>query len=342
MVQNHKIDFVILWVDGNDPEWQTEKKKYAPDIQEDGRVERYRDWDNLRYWFRGVERYAPWVNRIYFVTWGHLPQWLNTKNEKLVIVNHKDFIPEEYLPTFNCNPIELNLHRIEGLSEHFVYFNDDMFLINYCETTDFFQGGLPCDTGALNIHCINADINTYAPFQAIGIINKYFNLKEVIKKEWRLWLNPKNGRELLRTLYLLPCPRFPGMYQTHLPTSFLKSTYEKVWALEPEVLRETCTHRFRNKLDYTQWVFKNWQLASGRFVPRNSNIGKSFIFMHDHGGEKEIVNYITKQKGKMICINDGVITENEFQEYKQSVINAFEQILPDQSGFERNEKDVFF
>lgn len=330
-----KIDFVLTWVDGNDPEWQAEKRKYSLGLQDDGRVERYRDWDNLQYWFRGVEKYASWVNKIYFVTWGHVPKWLNIENDKLIIVNHKDFIPKEYLPTFSSHPIELNFHRIKGLSEHFIYFNDDMFLINYCRDTDFFKKGIPCDTAALNVHCFDSDINTYAHFQAVGIINKHFKIREVIKKKWKLWLNPKNGKALFRTLYLLPCPRFPGIYQTHLPSSFLKSTYKEVWGLEHSLLDETCTHKFRNILDYNQWVFRNWQLASGTFEPRNSNIGKSFIFTHDQREEEKVANYITKQKGKMICINDGVITEKEFLQYKQSVINAFEKILPEKSSFEK-------
>lgn len=93
-----EIDFVITWVDGNDPDWQKQKMEYSmqPDLsqKQDDRKERYRDWDLLRYWFRGVERFAPWVRRIHFVTWGHLPSWLNKEHPKLNIVNHKDFIPK--------------------------------------------------------------------------------------------------------------------------------------------------------------------------------------------------------------------------------------------------------
>ena len=72
------IDFVIPWVDGNDPEWRSEKNVYcgnnkSSSSEKDIRDERYRDWDNLQYWFRGVEKFTPWVRKIHFVTWGHLP-----------------------------------------------------------------------------------------------------------------------------------------------------------------------------------------------------------------------------------------------------------------------------
>lgn len=93
----------------------------------------------LQYWFRGVEKFAPWVNRIYFVTWGHIPSWLNLSHPKLKVVRHEEFIPTDYLPTFSSHPIELNLHRIKGLSERFVYFNDDTFLIRPVLQEDFFQ-----------------------------------------------------------------------------------------------------------------------------------------------------------------------------------------------------------
>ena len=67
-----KIDFVITWVDGSDDRWQKEKQKTRKHLgivaDVDDRKERYRDWDNLQYWFRGVEKYAPWVRKIHFVT----------------------------------------------------------------------------------------------------------------------------------------------------------------------------------------------------------------------------------------------------------------------------------
>ena len=138
-----EIDFVITWVDGSDDRWQKEKqetrKRLGIMADVDDRKERYRDWDNLQYWFRGVEKYAPWVRRIHFVTWGHLPKWLNTDHPKLHVVNHEDFIPREYRPTFNSHTIEWNLHRIPDLAEQFVYFNDDIFLTNQVCEEDFLR-----------------------------------------------------------------------------------------------------------------------------------------------------------------------------------------------------------
>ena len=99
------IDFIVTWVDGNDPDWLKQKHEYlgaAYNAREvDVRDVRYRPWDTLKYLFRGIDTYAPWVRRIHFVTWGHLPSWLNTSNPRLNVVKHSDYIPEKYLPTFS-------------------------------------------------------------------------------------------------------------------------------------------------------------------------------------------------------------------------------------------------
>ena len=130
---------------------RTPKKKQGVSVDIDDRIERYRDWEILKYLKKrmiekGVlQQYAPWVNNVYFVTCGHLPAWLNTECPKLQIVSHKDFIPEKYLPTFNSHSIEWNFHRIKNLSEHFVYFNDDMFLLKSIAAEDFFRNGRPVD-----------------------------------------------------------------------------------------------------------------------------------------------------------------------------------------------------
>ncbi len=337
MVKKQKkgIDFIIVWVDGNDQAWRKEKERYAPEWQSDIREQRYRDWGNLQYWFRGVEQYTPWVHKIHFVTYGHLPKWLNTDHPKLNIVKHSDFIPSKYLPTFNCNCIENNLHRINGLAEQFVYFNDDTFVISEMAETDFFKNGKPCDAAALNVHCLDANFGfNYASFQAIGIVNKYFDFHHSIFKNWNKWINVKNRRYLLRTLYLLPCPRFPGIFQPHLPNSYLKSTFKELWEKEEKLFDETCMNRFRGKLDYTQWVMRNWQIAGGRFEPRDINIGKSFILEKNRDNINTVYKYIVERKGKMIAVNDGEMARREFVYNKKKLVEAFDKILPYKSGYE--------
>ncbi len=313
------IDFVIIWVDGNDPKWREVKKQYVPSMGDDDQEVRYRDWDNLQYWFRSVEKYTPWVRKIHFVTWGHLPSWLNVNHPKLHIVNHKDYIPEEYLPTFNSHTIEMNLHRIKGLAEQFVYFNDDMFINKPMKPEDFFVNGKPCDTFAMD--CIYFGKGSAGPYNGndMSIINSHFSKKRMFLKY------------LYRTAVLMPWDWFPGFYYHHLPNSFLKSTYKEVWAQEPELLDETCKCRIRSTTNVNQWLIKYWQLASGNFHPRTIKIGRCY-----HIKDKNIyklLDSIRQGTDPMICINDTDKTVN-FEEKKQLVIDAFQDRLPEKSSFE--------
>lgn len=177
-----KIDFVITWVDSNDEKWLEEKRKYKDTNVNNINNVRYRDWDTLKYWFRAVEQNASWVNHIYFITFGHIPAWLNVQHPKLKVIKHADYIPQEYLPTFNSRVIELHMHKIEGLSENFVYFNDDMFLIDKVKPEDFFKNDMPCDSLVFN--AIVGDYKGISDIVCndIGVINKYFDKSVFLKQ----------------------------------------------------------------------------------------------------------------------------------------------------------------
>ncbi len=331
-----EIDIVVAWVDGSDPAWLKEKNKFLgvreTNVKIDVRDCRYRDWEVFRYWFRGIEKFAPWCRKIHFVTWGHVPAWLNTKNKKINIVKHQDFIPDKYLPTFSSHPIELNFHRINGLSEKFIYFNDDMFLIRPTSPNLFFKKGKPCDSAILTAHCYSEKVfKIFTPFVDIGVINKYFNIKDVIKSNLSGWFNYRYDLQtLLSNLVLYNCPRFPGMRQQHLPTSFLKESFLELWDKEYERLDRTCSHKFRDVLDVNQWLIKEWQIAKGDFYPRKTSAGKTFMVSQI----EEICDYITNQKGEMMCINDDEVTQNELDEYTTRIVKAFDKILSDKSSFE--------
>ncbi|MGP5694302.1 stealth family protein, partial [Brachybacterium alimentarium] len=137
------IDAVYTWVDGSDPEWLRLKSNYSPiemTHEEVDSAARYASRDELLYSLRSIHDFAPWVRNIFVVTAGQHPQWLG-QNEKVKIVNHSDIFPDSrHLPTFNSHSIEANIHRIEGLSEHFLYLNDDMFFGRAVPPSLFFFG----------------------------------------------------------------------------------------------------------------------------------------------------------------------------------------------------------
>lgn len=345
---NTKIDFVITWVDGNDPKWQEIKNRYTPSKASDINKTRYRDWDTLHYLFRGIEKFAPWVNKVYFVTFGHLPKWLNVEHPKLKIVRHEDFIPDKYLPTFSSRAIDLNLHRIPGLSEHFVYFNDDTFLTREVKKEDFFKNGLPCDSVSLNINTfigkdqdgnniVGSERMFMAPIYNTAIINYYFKKNEVLKKHFTKWFNPKYGLDVLKTIYFLPWPKFTGFKSYHIPFSYKKETYETLWELEEEVLDRTCSHKFRQSGDVNHYLMSYWQIVRGEFSPRSVRVGKRYNLKSFENGKdinQKAYKAISSQKYKMICINDQVFKDKYFEQIQKNVKNSFEKILPDKSKFE--------
>ena len=333
-MNRNAIDFVIMWVDGADPEWKKERDSFKINKGEDDiRDFRFRDWDNLQYIFRGIEKFTPWVRKVHLVTWGHLPKWINTDCEKLNIVNHSDYLPEEYRPCFNSEALEVNLHRIKGLSENFVYFNDDMFILKSMKSTDFFKNDLPCDSAVINCHCCElTDGASLCDFLNIGIINKHFHMKTVLKTNFSKWFNVKYGIKGLRTLYLLPCPRFPGMLMQHLPTSLKKSTFDKLWNLEGDILDMTSKNKFRSLADVNQWIFEEWQLASGEFYPRSPRIGKTLVGME---GLDEACRIVERQSVKLLSYNDADMSYEDFVIARDRFNASLNRIFPEKSTFEK-------
>ena len=274
MLQNELIDFVITWVDGSDKNWIEKKNKYLSDDKKiDLSTARFRNWDTLKYWFRSVELYAPWVNKVYFVTCGQKPDWLNEKNPKLVLVNHEDFIDKKYLPTFNSCSIEVNIHKIPNLSEQFVYFNDDMFLNGPVKPTDFFENGRPKESYVLT--ALNPSDNTASCiyYNCMKYINKHFKFKN-INKPYLFTL--KNNEYLLKNISLYRYPFNPGFRTGHLAVSYLKDTFNEAWEKEPELMKAVSSHKFRQSDDVSQWLFEFWQLAKNLPLPRSTNFGKYY------------------------------------------------------------------
>lgn len=342
--QQAGIDFVITWVDGGDPAWRKEKAEYLRQEQGqeeeasavDARDERYRDFEMLPYWFRGVEKFAPWVRKIHFVTWGHLPKWLHVNHPKLHIVRHTDYIPEECLPTFNSHTIELYLHKIEGLSEQFVYFNDDVFLIDHTKETDFFRDGKPCDMLAFQPVVANAanPVMSHLFLNNALVIAKYFDKRENVRKQPGKYF--KIGYPPLYFFYNLlelAFPKYTGFYTVHGPASFCKQTFREVWEKEEQQLRETALHRFRSKDDLSTYLIRDWQKLSGNFHPHN--MLKDFAYFGLGENNQRLYQVLSKQKKKIVCINDAD-EHYDFERVKKELTGVFEALLPEKSSFEKS------
>ncbi len=329
------IDFVITWVDGQDEAWRKQKAGYSHTEEEDDSEERYRDWGLLKYWFRGVEEFTPWVRKIHFVTWGHLPAWLNTEHPKLHVVRHEDYIPKKFLPTFNSNVLEIYLHHIQGLAEQFVYFNDDMFFLRPMKSTDFFINEKPCDMLAFQPVIANPDnpVMSYLYLNNMLVLCKYFNKRENVRRQpWNYFRFGYPPLYFFYNVLELFFPQYTGLYTVHGPSPFCKKTFQEIWEKEGALLEQMSEDRFREKNDVTPYLFREWQKLSGEFCPKNVQKDVSYLEIQDK--TERLVQTIEKKRSKIICINDASITRDA-DSIRAELQGAFESILPYSSSFER-------
>lgn len=327
------IDFVVTWVDMDDPKWKDEFSKYSGKIDNtvnESSEARFRDNGFLKYWFRGVDKFAPWVRKVHFVTSGQKPDWLNVNHPKLNLVSHKDYIPEQYLPVFNSNMIEIYMHKIPGLSEQFVYFNDDFYITNHLSPERFFEDGLPKDIAAFRT---NSGLSQYERMlkNNIRLINKHFDKKEVFKKDASKWYDPSYGSRGRLNHLLKYYNKFITLRTPHNAQPFLKSTFEDVWEHCGEELKEMSKRRLRNDKDYTPELFKTWQICSSNFIPYNTyQDTKMFPLMIK---AKKAIKAVREQSYSLVCLNDNVHIRN-YQQTMGNLKESFEIILPEKSGYE--------
>lgn len=328
-----KIDFVVSWVDGSDPVWLKKYAKYSKYDVLDERKARFRDYGIFRYWFRAVQEFAPWVNHIYLVTDGQKPKWLNINNPKLTVIDHSQIIPHKYLPIFNSSAIELNINNIPGLSENFVYFNDDMFLNKPVKPTDFFsKAGLPKDTAGLNAIQPLFDFD-YIHVNNMKIINENFNKKDVMKKQFFKFINPINMELNIYTILLFFWPRFTRFFDLHYPYSIKKSLMNNVLAKNKTAYIRTMKDRFRARNDITIWLIRYYSLVKGEFSVRSPRVGKIYDL---YTKSAQAIKDIRNGNHKMIVINDNSkINNEEFIRLKENLIDVFDKKFPHNSDFEK-------
>lgn len=337
-MKNKKIDAVVLWVDGNDPKWQEERKQYkiAKADEQGNPSSCFRDYDLLEFFFRGIEKNMPWINNVFFITWGHLPKFLDTKNPRLKIVNHKDFIPKEYLPTYNSNVIELNLHRIKELSENFILFNDDMYVIDELKEEMFFKNDLVCDSlfSRTMVNYVYGHQIYYTVFNNMSLVNKHFYGHKPFTK----WINPKYPiKENISNAVNRLTKRYSSFENQHLALAHKKSTFEEIWKEEGEVLDKMCHNKFRTAYDFSHWLMRYWRFAKGDFNP--INVGDIGFYTDINWNIDDLVDIVVNKKEKIFLLNDSSEeSEEDFIVHRQKIYDALSKVLPEKSSFELDSK----
>lgn len=215
-----EIDLVVTWVDGYDPHLRALKAKYRGESNpHHGAVVAHRQdgHDELKYLLRSVESYAPWIRKVHILVSHHqCPIWLNRNHPKIHLVNDTEIFPNaDDLPTFNSHALECNLHRIPGLSEHFIYSCDDMMFGDHVSPKDFFNddGTLALFVGGYKRNRSRAEVadsmhfvawfNNYLLLDMSGCVNVPQTLPchqmQILTKTLGRRMEDKYGAEVART-----------------------------------------------------------------------------------------------------------------------------------------------
>ena len=209
--------------------------------------------------------------------------------------------------------------------------NDDMFFIRPLKEEDFFVNGLPKDSALVAVHQFKNEIVDHMIANDLGVINENFNKFRSISKNIGKWFSLKYKLALIKNLYFLPTGNFIGFELKHIPQAYLKSTLKEVWDKEYDVLDRTSSNKFRARSDVNQWLFRYWQIVSGKFVPEKTNNG---MFLDIGKDDEDIKQAITQQKYKMICLSDDII-DIGFESEKKKICSWFDEIFPNKSMFEK-------
>ena len=292
------MDAVITYVDGNDPVWKQdyEKTTNVPVMEK-----RFRDWGTLKYLLRGIEAKMPFIRNVYLVVShaSQVPEWAD--REQLKIVLHKDIIPAEFLPTFNCNPIEMHLHRIPGMDEEYIYFNDDMFPVGDCRPTDFFRDGRPV-------------IGYYTHLFASGMYKKIC----------------RNSDRLARkALGMKPSCFFTR--PQHICSPMLKSQCEELYTKVEDEIRKTSATRTRTEENLNQYLFLDYMNYKG-LVIREKISNKHFSVAV--ASPDSLRDFLHNPTRNLVCINDVRLSEERYEQLRGAILDAFQSTFPSKSRFE--------
>ncbi|MFG2723474.1 stealth family protein [Streptomyces sp. NPDC048416] len=307
------VDAVYTWVDGSDPAWLERRSRFsgATYHAEAANAARYANHDELRYSLRSLDMYAPWIRTIYLVTDDQTPSWLDTSAPGIQVVSHRDiFRDPRVLPTFNSHAIESQLHHIDGLSEHFLYFNDDVFLGSEAAPEDFFlANGLTRFFPSPALVPLGPLSDDDVPVAAAG----------------------KNNRTLIQQRF----GTTPVEKMRHMPHALSRSVLDEIESEFAEQHATTASRRFRSSDDiaipsslYHYHAFHTRRAVPGdlRYVYRD--------VAHPHT-PSQLDRLLRDRDKDVFCLNDTTSDEADFARSDRLIRTFLKAYFPVASRFER-------
>lgn len=276
------MDAVISYVNCNEPVWRAEFDKYCTDFE--SKKFFYYDWGTLKYVLRGISLYMPYIKNVFLIVSNieQVPDYVDQTKVKIVL--HKDIIPEEYLPTFNSCTIETFMHRIQGLDNEFVYFNDDTLPISPIAYSDLISDGKPCMSFEKNEYD-----NKRPAYYLVDNIFWYACIYVNCKQSFSIDVI-KNPLEY----------EGDGFCQIHGPSVFLRDKNEDIFNTLQKYFLKSIT-RERDVTNISQWIFSDVMYLENNYI--ESKLELSYI--HSTKLNKETcIEQILSSNGNFLCIND--------------------------------------
>jgi len=308
------IDIVYTWVDGADPSWQ---EAFRATAREHGRrvdevaldPARYRSRDELRYSLRSVWAFCGWVRRIHIITAGQVPDWL-VEDDRVRVVDHSEILPADALPTFNSHAMESALHHIDGLAEHFIYFNDDMLVGRSLRPEDFFtpNGLARVFQGGARVPGVEDD-DTLAVDTAA-----------------------RRGRELLRERF----GRVVADKPYHSPYPLRRSVMEEIEAEFPDAVKRTSHSRFRSPTDLSiaASFAQHYAIATGKAV--FGEIHTDYVNVESGRLRWHLDRIRLGHDFDTFCINETEQQAGDVEARERLIRDFFEEYFPVTAPWERS------
>ncbi|MFC3505431.1 stealth family protein [Micromonospora krabiensis] len=307
------IDIVYTWVDGADPAWLRRRAEVTgvPYHAEAASAARFLSRDELRYSLRSVHLFAPWVRTVHLVTDDQVPDWLDRSAPGLRVVSHREiFADPTVLPTYNSHAIESQLHHIDGLSEHFLYFNDDVFLGTDVLPRDFFlANGISRFFPSPALVPPGAPTAEDIPSSAAG----------------------KNNRTLIAERF----GTVLGQKMKHMPHALRRSVLWEIEQTFPEQHRRTAASRFRSMTDISiaSSLHHYYAFHTGRAVP--GDLEYTIAELSHPDTPARLAHLLARRDRHVFCLNDAFSTEEDLARQLAILTPFLDTYFPVPSPWER-------
>jgi len=309
------VDVVYTWVDGEEPEMRAKRARFqergtAEILDKEINASRYTSHDELKYSLRSLAMYADFVRHIYLVTDGQKPHWLDDQAPGITVIDHRDIFPQGVLPVFNSHAIETRLHHIPGLSEHYLYFNDDVFVGRRVAAEHFFHG-----SGLMKIPVSPLKIGIGKPHAEETATNS-------ASKNVRRLLLEKFGRMTTNNFMHTPLPQQRG-------------TLQAIEELFAEDVRRTTASRFRSPQDIamTAPLLYQYALMTGRGVPGRFSF--RYVNISRPDAEGRLADLRRNRRFDFFCLNDVDVPPEEREQVGIRMNEFLEDYFPFPSPFEK-------